>query len=155
MSRAVDGNLSGRVSIELMEGSDPSNLGSVATIVENVAAAGQQAFWTVPRNLKSSKNYAIKIVHESGEDYYGQFFRGTGVRASVPPMALSAERTEMPKQRTAVEPTGASVLPKVSTPQSRTSGTMAMRREGASASGAAGPAGVAAAAVAVCIAAAL
>ncbi|KAJ1733487.1 hypothetical protein LPJ61_001529 [Coemansia biformis] len=160
--KAVDGNLSGRVSIELMEGNDPSNLNSVATIVENVAAGSQQAYWSVPKNLKASKNYAIKIVDESGDDFYGQFFRGTAVKGAQVKQALRAEQSEAPKQRTAhelsstvAEPKSASQQTKSTALEHRASGTMAMHREDASVSGAAGRAGMAAAAVAACVAAAL
>ncbi|KAJ2345472.1 hypothetical protein GGF43_005211 [Coemansia sp. RSA 2618] len=73
--KSVSGKLSGRVSIELLEGPDPSNLSTVSTIAENIPASNMQSFWSVPQNLKESKNYAIKVVDEDGEEYYGQFFK--------------------------------------------------------------------------------
>ncbi|KAJ2545473.1 hypothetical protein GGF49_000280 [Coemansia sp. RSA 1853] len=75
--KAVGPNLTGRLSIELLEGPDPSNLSTVSTIAENIPASGMQSFWSVPHNLKDSKNYAIKIVDEDGEEYYGQSFKAT------------------------------------------------------------------------------
>ncbi|KAJ2792998.1 hypothetical protein H4R20_006681, partial [Coemansia guatemalensis] len=63
--KTIDGDLKGKMSIELMEGSDPSNLNSVTTIAENVPANSLQAFWSVPKNLKNSGNYAIKVVDEN------------------------------------------------------------------------------------------
>ncbi|KAJ2617801.1 hypothetical protein H4S08_000181 [Coemansia sp. RSA 1365] len=81
--RTVDGNLKGKMSIELMEGSDPSNLNSVTTIAENVPANSLQAFWAVPKNLKKSTNYVIKVVDENGEDSYGQFFKLSDNKANA------------------------------------------------------------------------
>ncbi|KAJ2708764.1 hypothetical protein H4R19_004586, partial [Coemansia spiralis] len=102
------------------------------------------------------------IVDESGDDYYGQFFRGTGVKEAPAPKALSAERADPPKQRTArelsstaAEPKSASKQPKGPAPAPGTTATMAMHQEGSSVSGAAGPAGIAAAAIAACVAVAL
>ncbi|KAJ2616277.1 hypothetical protein EV177_001162 [Coemansia sp. RSA 1804] len=76
--KVIDGNLRGRVSVELMEGSDPANMGTVATIAENVPANDMQLHWTVPNTMKSSKNYSIKVVDDGGEEYYGQYFKGSG-----------------------------------------------------------------------------
>ncbi|KAJ1958836.1 hypothetical protein EC988_000055 [Linderina pennispora] len=81
--KPIDGNLHGRVSIELMEGSDPMNMDSVTTIAENIPAANQQLAWNVPKNLKNSNNYAIKIVDEDGEEYYGRYFKGQGGKTDV------------------------------------------------------------------------
>ncbi|KAJ1888380.1 hypothetical protein LPJ71_008496, partial [Coemansia sp. S17] len=73
--KAIDGNLKGRVSVELMEGSDPSNMDIVTTIAENISADNMQLKWNVPKNMKNSNNYAIKIVDENGDEYYGQYFK--------------------------------------------------------------------------------
>ncbi|KAJ2503620.1 hypothetical protein GGH96_000180 [Coemansia sp. RSA 1972] len=81
--KAVGPNLTGRLSIELLEGPDPSNLSTVSTIAENIPASGMQSFWSVPHTLKDSKNYAIKIVDEDGEEYYGQSFKATSGKADA------------------------------------------------------------------------
>ncbi|KAJ1831760.1 hypothetical protein IWW55_002224 [Coemansia sp. RSA 2706] len=73
--KAIGGNLNGRLSIELLEGSDSSNLNTVATIAENIPASSLQSYWNVPHSLKPSKNYALKVVDEDGEEYYGQSFK--------------------------------------------------------------------------------
>ncbi|KAJ2741826.1 hypothetical protein GGI20_004921 [Coemansia sp. BCRC 34301] len=81
--KSIDGNLKGRVSIELMEGSDPSNMETVTTIAENISADNMQLKWNVPKNMKNSNNYAIKIVDENGDEYYGQYFKGLGGKTDV------------------------------------------------------------------------
>ncbi|KAJ2735293.1 hypothetical protein IW152_001673 [Coemansia sp. BCRC 34962] len=81
--KAIDGNLKGRVSVELMEGSDPSNMDSVTTIAENISADNMQLKWNVPKNMKNSNNYVIKIVDENGDEYYGQYFKGIGGKTDV------------------------------------------------------------------------
>ncbi|KAJ2040969.1 hypothetical protein GGH13_002585 [Coemansia sp. S155-1] len=81
--KAIDGNLKGRVSVELMEGSDPSNMDIVTTIAENISADNMQLKWNVPKNMKNSNNYAIKIVDENGDEYYGQYFKGLGGKTDV------------------------------------------------------------------------
>ncbi|KAJ2023093.1 hypothetical protein IWW57_004261 [Coemansia sp. S610] len=81
--KAIDGNLKGRVSVELMEGSDPSNMDTVTTIAENISADNMQLKWNVPKNMKNSNNYAIKIVDENGDEYYGQYFKGLGGKTDV------------------------------------------------------------------------
>ncbi|KAJ2009931.1 hypothetical protein GGI04_000030 [Coemansia thaxteri] len=83
MREAIDGNLMGRVSVELMEGSDPSNMATVTTIAENISAGNMQMKWSVPKNLKASNNYAIKIVDDGGDEYYGQYFKGVGGHVDV------------------------------------------------------------------------
>ncbi|KAJ1942368.1 hypothetical protein FBU59_003220 [Linderina macrospora] len=81
--KPIDGGMHGRVSIELMEGADALNMESVTTIAENIPATNQQLAWTVPKNLKNSNNYAIKIVDEDGEEYYGRFFKGQGGKTDI------------------------------------------------------------------------
>ncbi|KAJ2576278.1 hypothetical protein GGH19_002308 [Coemansia sp. RSA 1807] len=81
--RAVGPNLTGRLSIELLEGPDPNHLSTVSTIAENIPASGMQSLWSVPHTLKDSKNYAIKIVDEDGEEYYGQSFKATSGKADA------------------------------------------------------------------------
>ncbi|PIA14472.1 hypothetical protein COEREDRAFT_88710 [Coemansia reversa NRRL 1564] len=81
--RTVGGNLKGKMSIELMEGSDPSNLNYVTTIAENVPENSSQASWAVPKNLKKSSNYAIRVVDENGEDFYGQSFKISDNKANA------------------------------------------------------------------------
>ncbi|KAJ1666357.1 hypothetical protein IW140_001086 [Coemansia sp. RSA 1813] len=75
--KPIDGNLRGRVSIELMEGSDATNMGTVTTIAENIPASDMEHHWNVPKGLKNSSNYSIKIVDDGGEEYYGQYFKGS------------------------------------------------------------------------------
>ncbi|KAJ1960189.1 hypothetical protein GGI12_003938 [Dipsacomyces acuminosporus] len=82
--KAIDGTLKGNVSIELMEGSDPSNMESVRTIAENIPANNKQVNWNIPKNLKSSSSYAIKIVDDEGEEYYGRYFKAAaGAKADA------------------------------------------------------------------------
>ncbi|KAJ2553889.1 hypothetical protein GGH95_005604 [Coemansia sp. RSA 1836] len=81
--KAIDGNLKGRVSIELMEGSDPANMETVTTIAENISADNMQLKWTVPKNMRNSNNYSIKIVDENGDEYYGQYFKGIGGKTDL------------------------------------------------------------------------
>ncbi|KAI8324804.1 hypothetical protein GQ54DRAFT_237664, partial [Martensiomyces pterosporus] len=81
--KPIDGPLKGRVSIELMEGSDPSNMDTVTTIAENIPANNMQVSWNVPRNLKSSSSYAIKIVDDNGDEYYGRYFKGIGSKGDA------------------------------------------------------------------------
>ncbi|KAJ1857735.1 hypothetical protein LPJ73_002001 [Coemansia sp. RSA 2703] len=66
-----------------MEGSDPSNMSTLATIAENVPANSLQKSWNIPKNFKNSSNYSIRIVDEDGESYYGQYFKGTGGKTEV------------------------------------------------------------------------
>ncbi|KAJ1722649.1 hypothetical protein LPJ53_002953 [Coemansia erecta] len=79
----IGGGLKGRLSIDLMEGSDPSNMSTLATIAENVPASSLQKSWNVPKNFKNSNNYSIRIVDEDGESYYGQYFKGAGGKTEV------------------------------------------------------------------------
>ncbi|KAJ2778626.1 hypothetical protein GGI15_004126 [Coemansia interrupta] len=79
----IEGGLKGRLSIDLMEGSDPSNMSTLATIAENVPASSLQKSWNVPKNFKNSNNYSIRIVDEDGESYYGQYFKGVGGKTEV------------------------------------------------------------------------
>ncbi|KAJ1758076.1 hypothetical protein LPJ58_002982 [Coemansia sp. RSA 1591] len=81
--KAVGPNLTGRLSIELLEGPDSNHLSTVSTIAENIPASGMQSLWSVPHTLKDSKNYAIKIVDEDGEEYYGQSFKATSGKADA------------------------------------------------------------------------
>ncbi|KAJ2841976.1 hypothetical protein GGI22_007707, partial [Coemansia erecta] len=73
--KPIGGSLRGRVSIELMEGSDSTDMGTVATIAENIPASNMEHHWNVPKELKNSNNYSIKIVDDGGEEYYGQYFK--------------------------------------------------------------------------------
>ncbi|KAJ2781359.1 hypothetical protein H4R18_002934 [Coemansia javaensis] len=174
--KAVDGALSGHVSIELMEGNDPANLRSVATIVEDIPSSSQQAYWSVPKSLKSSKNYAIKIVDETGDDYYGQFFKGSSSGGKDTAGKNAApERAEPPRQRSAGEPKsaehksadstrsaepgprGGGAQAKGAPAEPRSPGSQSTRHDASAAgssAGAAGP-GLAVAAAAICMVASL
>ncbi|KAJ2721714.1 Mitochondrial import inner membrane translocase subunit tim23 [Coemansia sp. Benny D115] len=81
--KAIDGGVTGRLSIELMEGSDPANMQAVTTIAENIPATGMETHWNVPKSFKNSNNYSIKIVDENGEEYYGQYFKGAGGKTDM------------------------------------------------------------------------
>ncbi|KAJ2684691.1 hypothetical protein IWW39_004758 [Coemansia spiralis] len=100
--KAIDGNLKGRVSVELMEGSDPSNMDTVTTIAENISADNMQLKWNVPKNMKNSNNYAIKIVDENGDEYYGQYFKGLGGKTDVTKKADKHASTPVSKLREAM-----------------------------------------------------
>ncbi|KAJ2083514.1 hypothetical protein H4R24_000787 [Coemansia sp. RSA 988] len=99
------------MSIELMEGSDPSNLNSVTTIAENVPANSLQAFWSVPKNLKNGGNYAIRVVDENGEDFYGQFFKLSGNKGNASDTNKVTDTNKMvakgTKESQGVKPTSA------------------------------------------------
>ncbi|KAJ2815534.1 hypothetical protein FBU31_006893 [Coemansia sp. 'formosensis'] len=97
--KAIDGNLKGRVSVELMEGSDPSNMDIVTTIAENISADNMQLKWNVPKNMKNSNNYAIKIVDENGDEYYGQYFKGLGGKTDVSKKVDKHPSAPVPKGR--------------------------------------------------------
>ncbi|KAI7829162.1 hypothetical protein BX661DRAFT_100640 [Kickxella alabastrina] len=100
--KPIGNGIKGRLSIELMEGSDPGNMDVVTTIAENIPAGGMEARWNVPKNFKNSNNYSIKIVDEDGEEYYGQYFKGVGGRTEVgkkpanngPPQAGNKEQQQ-------------------------------------------------------------
>ncbi|KAJ2651883.1 hypothetical protein IWW40_001431 [Coemansia sp. RSA 1250] len=76
--KATDESRNALLSIELLEGSDPNNLNTVTTIAEKIPASSMQSYFNVPNNLKSSKNYSIKLVDDNGEEYYGQTFKLNG-----------------------------------------------------------------------------
>ncbi|KAJ1898422.1 hypothetical protein LPJ66_002761 [Kickxella alabastrina] len=100
--KPIGNGIKGRLSIELMEGSDPGNMDIVTTIAENIPAGGMEARWNVPKNFKNSNNYSIKLVDEDGEEYYSQYFKGVGGRTEVgkkpanngPPQAGNKERQQ-------------------------------------------------------------
>ncbi|KAJ2857292.1 hypothetical protein J3B02_001101 [Coemansia erecta] len=97
--KAIGGNLKGRLSIELMEGSDPSNMQTVTTIAENIPAGSLETHWNVPKNFRNSNNYSIKVVDEDGEEYYGQYFKGVGGKTEVSKQAGKKGSNSKPQQR--------------------------------------------------------
>ncbi|KAJ2851707.1 hypothetical protein IWW36_000852 [Coemansia brasiliensis] len=82
------------LSIELLEGSDPNNLNTVTTIAEKIPASSMQSYFNVPNNLKSSKNYSIKLVDDNGEEYYGQTFRLKGSKDTTSKKEASVRTTK-------------------------------------------------------------
>ncbi|KAJ1812866.1 hypothetical protein LPJ56_003682 [Coemansia sp. RSA 2599] len=100
--KAIGGNLKGRLSIELMEGSDPANMQTVTTIAENIPAGSLETHWNVPKSFKNSNNYSIKIVDEDGEEYYGQYFKGAGSKTDAgkqPGKKGSSSKSQQQQQR--------------------------------------------------------
>lgn len=80
--RSLDGKPKGKVSIELMEGSNPANLGTITTIAERITASEMEVAWKVPKTFKKSNNYAIKLVSDNGDEFYGQYFKGVTAGSS-------------------------------------------------------------------------
>ncbi|KAJ2557220.1 hypothetical protein EV175_001477 [Coemansia sp. RSA 1933] len=121
--KPIDGNLRGRVSIELMEGSDSTNMGTVTTIAENIPASDMEHHWNVPKGLKSSKNYSIKLVDDGGEEYYGQYFKGSMGKpgkdaGNSPKEAADTSAKDQPQQKSSSGPQAGSK--KESKPQKKT-----------------------------------
>ncbi|PVU84720.1 hypothetical protein BB559_007437 [Furculomyces boomerangus] len=68
--------LTGKLIIDLMEGSDPTNLGYVLTIKEGVPADSKMLRFYVPKDLPLSANYSIRITADNGDQAYSPMFPG-------------------------------------------------------------------------------
>ncbi|KAJ2851708.1 hypothetical protein IWW36_000853 [Coemansia brasiliensis] len=77
--------LTGTVVVQLMEGSDPNNLGLVATIATNLDAATGKVVYTPPDTLHGSSNYAIRVTSSvDGPRYSHSFQAGSdSITASI------------------------------------------------------------------------
>ncbi|KAJ2456023.1 hypothetical protein EV183_000366 [Coemansia sp. RSA 2336] len=136
--KATDESRNALLSIELLEGSDPNNLDTVATIAEKIPASSMQSYFNVPNSLKSSKNYSIKLVDDNGEEYYGQTFRLKGgkdtgskkepsVRTSKPNAASSKEAPQ--ERATAASPNAQTARDSKSSPTASTVDSKAMHKD--------------------------
>lgn len=75
---------SGKVSISLLGGNDPSTLQVVDTVATGVDNAAGKYSWSVGKTLGSAKTYGLKFIYESDESIYqfSQPFQITGGVAS-------------------------------------------------------------------------
>ncbi|KAJ2630368.1 hypothetical protein H4R22_002708, partial [Coemansia sp. RSA 1290] len=83
---STDGSpLTGTVVVQLMEGSDPNNLGLVATIATNVNAADGKVVYTPPKTLHGSSNYAVRVTSSVDGPHYSHSFQAgsDSVTASI------------------------------------------------------------------------
>ncbi|PVU86348.1 hypothetical protein BB560_006749 [Smittium megazygosporum] len=68
--------LSGNLIIDLMEGSDSSNLSYVLTIKDKQDASANRIPYKVPGDLPKSQHYTLRFTTDSGDQFYSTPFKG-------------------------------------------------------------------------------